>query len=91
MISVRKRENYKITYFIMTNSTFEEWDISQFPDPYQFGFIDLNKRGAEFSLLREQGLTFREIAKRYGISRQAVQQSYKRFLNRCKKQNGGSI
>ena len=47
----------------------------------------INKRNVECLALKRKGLSYTEMAKRFGVSRQAVHQSLNRFLTKIEEEN----
>ena len=45
------------------------------------------KRNVECLALKRKGLSYTEMAKRFGVSRQAVHQSLNRFLTKIEEEN----
>ena len=45
------------------------------------------KRNVECLALKRKGLSYTEMAKRFGVSRQAVHQSLNRFLSKIEEEN----
>ena len=47
----------------------------------------INKRNIECLALKRKGLSYAEMGKRFGVSRQAVHRSLKKFLKKIEEEN----
>ena len=47
----------------------------------------INKRNVECLALKRKGLSYAEMGKRFGVSRQAIHRSLKKFLKRIQEEN----